>query len=129
MVSGESTGHGPSSVRDLVIWQEGMRLVEDIYSLSARWPAAELYGLTSQARRAAVSVPANIAEGVGRGSPAELARFCRIALGSAYELMTHLELAVRLGLAAPAQADPVFQELTTLMRRISRFIQIQEART
>nr|WP_255639373.1 four helix bundle protein [Deinococcus betulae] len=75
----------------MVIWQEGMQQVEAIYAVTACWPGSELYGLTSQARRAGISIPANIAEGVGRGSAAELARFCRIALGSAYELMTHLK--------------------------------------
>ncbi|WP_229781135.1 four helix bundle protein [Deinococcus arenae] len=119
----------PGSVRDLRIWQEGMQLVEDVYALSAGWPSSELYGLTSQARRASVSIPANIAEGVGRGSPGELARFCRIALGSAYELLTHLELALRLRFSSADQLDPAFQTLGVLMRRITRFIQVQEART
>ena len=59
---------GPVTVRRLKIWQEGMTLVEKVYLASEEWPTAEVYGLTSQVRRAAVSVPANIAEGVGRGS-------------------------------------------------------------
>ena len=118
----------PASIRDLVIWQEGMQLVEDVYVLTANWPPSELYGLTSQARRAAVSIPANIAEGAGRGSAAELVRFSRIALGSAYELMTHLELSVRLHFTTSDKAQPLLNQLNTLMRRISRFIQVQEAR-
>lgn len=126
-MSGQKT-EGPGSVRDLIIWQEGMQLVENIYTLTSNWPPTEIYGLTSQARRAAVSIPANIAEGIGRGSPAELARFCRIALGSTYELMTHIELAVRLNFITAEQTQAVFQSLQTLMRRISRFIQVQEAR-
>ena len=63
-----------SSFRDLVVWQRGVDLVRDVYLLTAKWPAEERYGLTSQVRRAAVSVPANIAEGQGRQGRAELRR-------------------------------------------------------
>ncbi|WP_328774548.1 four helix bundle protein [Deinococcus aquaedulcis] len=115
-------------MQDLVIWQEGMQVVEDVYGVTARWPGSELYGLTSQARRASVSIPANIAEGVGRGSAGELARFCRIALGSTYELMTHLELAQRLKFSNPEELQPLLTALSLLMRRISRFVHVQEAR-
>jgi four helix bundle protein len=105
-----------------------MGVVEQVYRLSADWPKAEIYGLTSQARRAAVSVPANIAEGAGRGTIPELVRFCRIALGSAYELHTLLELSCRLTLTRSEIAAPVLDALNLLTKRLNRFIQYQEAK-
>lgn len=83
--------------RDLVVWQKSMDLAERVYLASANFPREERYGLTSQVRRAAVSIPSNIAEGQGRRtSDEELIRFLLIALGSLCELETQLELAVRL---------------------------------
>ncbi|GAA5531682.1 four helix bundle protein [Deinococcus aluminii] len=120
------TETGPGTVRRLEIWQEGMSLVEAVYRLSATWPKEEIYGLTSQARRAAVSIPANIAEGVGRGTRPEAARFARIALASAYELHTLLELSARLNLTSAPALIEVLTPLDRLTRRLSRFIQYQE---
>ena len=94
-----------SSFRDLVVWQRGVDLVRDVYLLTAKWPAEERYGLTSQVRRAAVSVPANIAEGQGRQGRAELRRALSIAHGSLCELETHLEVAKRLDYPDPAAID------------------------
>lgn len=119
---------GPRQVASLEVWQEGMALVEGVYRSTAGWPKAEIYGLTSQARRAAVSIPANLAEGVGRGSPAEMARFARIALGSAYELHTLLTLSARLALVDGTATAPLISQLEQLNRRLSRFIQYQESR-
>jgi len=82
--------------RDLVAWQRAMDLVEAVYSLAKRFPQEEIYGLTSQVRRAVVSVPSNIAEGEGRNSPNDFARFLAIALGSLREVETQLFIAVRL---------------------------------
>jgi len=83
--------------RDLVAWQKAMDLVERVYLATNEFPREERYGLTSQIRRAAVSVPSNIAEGQGRRSTDdELIRFLQISLGSLCELETQLELAVRL---------------------------------
>jgi four helix bundle protein len=83
------------SHRDLVAWQKSMDLVEAVYSASKSFPKEELYGLTSQLRRAAVSVPANIAEGQGRRSKREFQQFLGNARGSLLELDTHLGLALR----------------------------------
>jgi four helix bundle protein len=83
--------------RDLVAWQIGMDLVEKIYRISAGFPDAEKYGLTSQMRRSSVSVPANIAEGFGRGRKAEFRRFLEISRGSLFEVQTLAELCRRLG--------------------------------
>ena len=83
--------------RKLVAWQESMKLAEMVYQVTATFPKEELYGLSAQMRRAAISVPSNIAEGAGRNSARELIQFVGIANGSLAELETQLELAIRLG--------------------------------
>ena len=85
------------SYRDLVAWQRAVNLVELVYRVTQTWPREELYGLTSQVRRAAVSVPANIAEGQGRLSDKEFCHHLSIAYSSLCELETHLIIANRLG--------------------------------
>ena len=87
----------PDSVENLQIWKESASLVEAIYLATKPWPKEETYGLTSQMRRAAVTIPANLAEGIGRGTYLETARFAQIALGSLYECDTLLVIAERLG--------------------------------
>jgi len=82
--------------RKLKVWEKAHRLTVDVYRASARFPRSELFGLTSQIRRAAASVPSNIAEGCGRRTDAELARFSEIAMGSASELEYQLLLAADL---------------------------------
>ena len=82
--------------RDLHVWQKGIAVVKEIYSLTGKFPKQEVYGLTSQIQRAAVSVPSNIAEGQARDSEREFHRFLRIALGSLAEIDTQLELAKQL---------------------------------
>ena len=82
---------------DLKVWQKGLRLVKDIYALTKDFPKDEMYGLTSQLRRAAVSIPVNIAEGKGRRSSKEFIQFLYTARGSAFELMTLLKIAADLG--------------------------------
>ncbi len=86
------------SYRDLLIWQQSMDLAAETYALTRNWPKDEIYGLTSQARRASGSIPANIAEGYGRESRASYQNFLRIAQGSIKELETLLQIAVRAGL-------------------------------
>jgi four helix bundle protein len=113
---------GQDSVRTLRVWQEGMTLVKDSYALTAAWPKSELFGLTSQIRRAAVSIPSNLAEGKGRGSPAELVRFVRIALGSAYELDTLLEIAGQLEFGREAEIVSLRERLSSLVRQLSAYI-------
>jgi four helix bundle protein len=94
--------------RDLVAWQKAMELAERIYESTAVLPREEKYGLTSQMRRAAVSVPSNIAEGQGRRTTdEEFVRFLQIALGSVCELETQVELAVRLKLFDQNVAKPL----------------------
>jgi four helix bundle protein len=82
-----------NSYRDLIVWQKAMELTKQVYQMTISFPQDEVYGLTSQIRRCAVSIPSNIAEGRGRNSDKEFIRFLNIALGSLYELQTQLELA------------------------------------
>ncbi|MBO0750161.1 MAG: four helix bundle protein [Porphyrobacter sp.] len=104
-----------------------MDLAAEVYRLSRQWPKEEIYGLTSQARRAAASIPANIAEGYGRQSTTSYAQFLKIARGSLKELETHLLLAERVGLSQPgncaealAQSDEVGKMLGSLIRAVTR---------
>jgi four helix bundle protein len=83
--------------KELVAWQRAMDLVVEVYSASRRFPREEIYGLTNQVRRAAVSVPSNIAEGQGRGAANDFARCLRIANGSRQEVETQIIVAQRLG--------------------------------
>ena len=114
------------SFKNLDIWQNGMEIVKRLYKLTKDWPKEEKYGLTSQVRRAAVSVPANIAEGIGRGSPKEAARFANMSLGSLYELQTLLEIAVELEYIENEVHSELKRELSTLAKRISSFVSYQE---
>ena len=84
----------------LQVWQEGMALAKDVYAATASFPKEEIYGLTSQMRRAAVSVPSNIAEGAARGSKKEFLQFLIIARGSLMELETQILLSRDLGFLA-----------------------------
>ena len=115
------------SYRDLLVWQKGMDLAAEVYRLSRRWPDEERYDLTSQARRAAGSVPANVAEGYGRRSTASYSQFLKIARGSLKELETHLLLAERVGTAPPgscaqalAEADELGRMLGSLIKALTR---------
>jgi four helix bundle protein len=85
------------SYRDIVAWQRAMALVSEIYKCTETFPRREIYGLTNQIRRAAVSVPSNIAEGKGRRSKKEYVQFLYRARGSLHELETQLEIALNLG--------------------------------
>src|SRR5215831_11700077 len=89
----------PQDIHDLIVWQRAIELTVAIYKLTHRFPKQEIYGLTSQMRRAGVSVASNIAEGRGRLSPVEFRQFLGLAQGSLYELRTQLIVADRLGLA------------------------------
>ena len=83
--------------KDLDVWKKGMELVERVYSMSRAFPDSERFGLTSQIRRAAVSIPSNISEGAARKSDKELLQFLSIAIGSLAELETQYLIAIRLG--------------------------------
>jgi four helix bundle protein len=93
------------SFRDLVVWQRSMQLTVAVYRLTQAFPHEEIYGLTSQIRRAAVSVPSNIAEGHGRLNTAEFRQFLGIARASNFELQTQLEIARSLQFGNPKLVD------------------------
>lgn len=98
----------------LSVWISALDLTEHIYQLTGRFPRSELFGLTSQARRAAVSVCANLAEGSARPSDADFARFVGLSAGSLAELESHLVVAARLRLVDPVGSDEVRQEVKRL---------------
>lgn len=104
------------SHRRLAAWREAIALVEEVYRTTEAFPVRERYGLTSQLRRAAVSIPSNIAEGAARGSDRDYIRFLIIARSSLSELDTELTIAVRLLYLHEASA--VFEKLTTVSRLI-----------
>src|SRR5688572_4205297 len=106
------------SYRDLRIWQGGIELVKSCYCLTKSFPKDELFGLTSQIRRSATSIPANIAEGYGRDSTGEYIQFLRIAQGSLKELETHLIIACEVEIATPRQTDPLLQQADALGKMV-----------
>jgi four helix bundle protein len=109
--------------RDLKVWEKAHRLNLEIYRVTKTFPRDEQYGLTSQLRRAAASVPANIAEGCGRDGLTELARFCRIAMGSASELEYHLLLAHDLGYLKDADHTELDRRVAEVKRMLTAFTQ------
>jgi four helix bundle protein len=120
---------GLESHRDLLVWQKSMDLVVRCYELSARFPRDELFGLTSQLRRAAVSIPANISEGHGRSSTGAFLNHLSIAHGSVKELETHLLIAERLKYVTEASANDAVNavlEVGRMLRGLRRSIERQE---
>ena len=106
----------------LNVWAKAHALVLDIYRISQSFPHSELYGLTSQLRRSAVSIPANIAEGCGRDGNAELARFLHISMGSASEVEYHLLLAHDLGFIAGSDFPPLADQVQAVKRMLAALI-------
>jgi four helix bundle protein len=109
------------SFRDLTVWQKGIVIAERVYSMTEALPRSETYGLTSQMRRAAVSIPSNIAEGKAIGGRGYL-RHLRIALGSEAELQTQIEIAVRLQLLNRVEADKLLSETSEVGRMLSSLL-------
>jgi four helix bundle protein len=109
--------------RELVAWQRAVDLVERIYRMTAAWPREEIYGLTNQTRRVAVSVPANIAEGRGRSSPKEFAHHLSIAYGSLCELETHLLIAHRLAFMDDTTFDELIDQTTGVAKPLRGLMQ------
>ena len=110
------------SYRDLQVWQEGMNLAEACYRVTRGFPKEEIYGMTSQIRRAAASIPANIAEGYGREYRAEYIQFLRIAQGSLKELETHLLLTARVELTTTQAVHPILNQCGSLGRLLRALI-------
>jgi four helix bundle protein len=108
--------------RDLEVWQKAIELVEAVYALSRGFPADQRFGLTSQIQRAAVSVPANIAEGYGRTHRGDYLHHLSIARGSLSEVETYLTLVVRLAFVPRDQAIPVWALCQATGRMLNRLI-------
>jgi four helix bundle protein len=118
--------------RKLIAWQEAISLVELVYCATASFPRHELFGVSAQIRRSAVSIPSNIAEGAARNSTRELVQFLGIASGSRAELDTQLEIASRLGLIRPdskifIQMERVGRLLTALRKSLQARLEAHEA--
>ena len=108
--------------RKLKVWEKSHRLTLAVYKATRTFPREELYGLTSQPRRACASIPANIAEGCGRKGDAELARFLQIAMGSASELEYHPLLAHDLESLNASEYEPLTRETTEVKRMLASYI-------
>ena len=104
--------------RKLDTWLDGVELADTIYTLTASFPKTEIYGLSSQMQRAAVSVPSNIAEGSGKGSDRDFARFVSISLGSLFELETQIEIAYRRGYISTENYYALRPKVESLQKRI-----------
>ena len=115
----------PSTIRDyrdLVVWREAMDIAEDIYLVTRSFPKEEMFGMTSQLRRSAASIPANIAEGFGRAQRKSFVQFLRIAQGSLKELETHIALSGRVGLLDTAVCERLEAACTLLGKRLVTFV-------
>ena len=108
---------GTQNYKDLLVWQKGIVLAKDIYRLTQNFPTEEKFGLVAQMRRAAVSIPSNLAEGQARHTSGEFVQFISHAEGSAAELDTQLILSVELAFCKKAHAIPIY-ELIEEMRRM-----------
>ena len=109
------------SYEDLIVWQKGMLLAKHVYELQKKLPKEEMYSLGDQIRRAAVSIPSNIAEGFGRESDKEFKHFLSIARGSLFETKTQLRLAESLGyLQINAELNSLFEEVAKLINGLSK---------
>lgn len=105
----------------LRIWREAMQIVATVYRLTQTFPKEESFGLTSQMRRAAVSIPTNIAEGYGRGSDKAFGAFIRIAIGSLYELRTLVSVATNLGYLSEADSELLDVDLVATSKGLAAF--------
>ena len=110
------------SHRDLIVWQKAMNFVSAVYVATEQFPKTERYGLTSQIRRSATSVPANIAEGQGRRLKGEFLQFLGNARGSLLELDTHLEIALRLGFIGPESHATLADQLIEIRKLLNGLI-------
>jgi len=111
-----------SSYKDLIVWQRSMDLVVAVYKLTEKLPKSEIYGLTSQMSRAAVSIPSNIAEGRRRGSRKDYRQFLIIAYGSGAELETQIEIVKRLPFGAALDYHEVDSLLSETMKMLNKMI-------
>ena len=114
-----------TNFRELVIWKLGKEIVVEIYRLTAEFPREEAFGLTSQLRRAAVSVPSNIAEGFCRHTRNEFRRFLQMSLGSSAELETHIEVAYELGYLQKEQSERILEKIQSESKMLRKMMDVQ----
>ncbi|MBE0390503.1 four helix bundle protein [Flavobacterium sp. 7E] len=107
--------------RDLLIWQKSMALVTEIYTLSNHFPKEEIYSLTSQIRRSAISIPSNIAEGYGRNGNKDYLKFLNIAIASLFEMQTQIEIAFNLKYINQIQFNKIYEASREVERMLSAF--------
>jgi len=110
------------SYKDLIVWQKSMDLVTKIYFLTEKFPKTELYGIVSQMRRCAISIPSNIAEGKQRGTKKDYRHFLIMAFGSGAELETQLEISRRLNFSKEEECIPIFALLNEIVRMLNKLI-------
>ena len=115
------------SYQQLEVWQKAVTLVTEVYQVTRTFPREEIYGLTSQLRRAAVSIPANIAEGWGRNTTRDYIQFLRVARGSLLELETHLVIAGNLELIDPSAQERLDQRTQEINRMLNGLIKSVQA--
>jgi len=108
--------------RELIVWQDAIRIAKTVYQLTGKFPKQETYALADQLRRAAVSVPSNIAEGQARKSPGDFKRFLHIALGSLAEVDTQLILAQEFGYLSKEDVDPMDEQIQNLRKKLYALI-------
>jgi four helix bundle protein len=108
--------------KELKVWQKGIEIVKDIYEITRRFPKEEMYGLTSQMRRSAISIPSNIAEGFKRYHTKEYKQFLYIALGSIAELETQIVIAKEVGLLEDLMMDAMNEKLDHTSKMLSSLI-------
>jgi four helix bundle protein len=117
------------SYQDLAVWRQGRVLAKLVYTVTAKFPKEELYGITSQIRRCAVSIVSNIAEGYGRGTYKAGVNFFFIARGSLYEMETQLLIACDLGYVHDTQAKELLAEITRCKQLINGLIRYFESKS
>lgn len=127
-VVAEPDGRKVSGFKDLWVWSQGMVLTRQVYALTRKFPKEEMYGLTSQLRRAAVSVPSNVAEGWARNKVGYLQLGLTYSRGSAAEIETQLLIAVGEGYITEKEAQPIIDLLNGLSTALLRFIESLEQR-
>jgi four helix bundle protein len=108
--------------RELIVWQEAIKMAKAVYQVTGKFPKQETYALADQIRRAAVSVPSNIAEGQARKSPGDFRRFLHIALGSLAEVDTQLVLAQEFGYLSKEDVDPMDEQILELRKKLYALI-------
>lgn len=108
--------------KDLIVWQKSMELVTDIYIETRNFPADERYGIVSQMRRAAVSIPSNISEGYGRMNDKETVQFLRVALGSAVELETQILISKNLDFFQINKASELLRDIQAIVKMLNSLI-------